>query len=274
LPSIIAPDSRWRDGWRRDPKSSGCCTPRWESDPGHAIWQRDFTGASGLFSIVLKPAPQKSIDALLDTVKLFGMGYSWGGFESLAISCDHQLKTRTLRPDYGGPLIRLHIGLENADDLIADLERGLAIYARTGRPGVSDSLEAFIAEEGLPESFRRTVELVCEPLAARAQRRIGTPGMPFWRDLAQIFIRFKYLLEKSSAIAPVQVDGRAVSTQPINPTQAAAKLQAIAEAANTAQTLGGMFPEEFKMNVDGRKSMEAWIKETGTGDSPGAALGR
>jgi len=54
--------------------------------------------------------------------------------------------------------------------------------------------------------------------AARAQRRIGTPGMPFWRDLAQIFIRFKYLLEKSGAIVPVQVDGRAVSTQPINPT--------------------------------------------------------
>ncbi len=102
--------------------------------------------------------------------------------------------------------------------------------------------------------------------AARAQRRIGTPGMPFWRDLAQIFIRYKYLLEKSQAIEPVQVDGRAVSTQPLNPTQAAAKLQSIAEAANTAATLGGMFPEEFKMNVDGRKSMEAWIDETGTGD--------
>jgi cystathionine beta-lyase/cystathionine gamma-synthase len=55
--------------------------PALESDPGHAIWKRDFTGASGLFSIVLKPAPQQAVDALLDTVKLFGMGYSWGGFE-------------------------------------------------------------------------------------------------------------------------------------------------------------------------------------------------
>ncbi len=54
--------------------------PALESHPGHAIWKRDFTGASGLFSIVLKPAPQKAVDALLDTVKLFGMGYSWGGF--------------------------------------------------------------------------------------------------------------------------------------------------------------------------------------------------
>src|SRR2546421_2768112 len=62
--------------------------PALESDPGHAIWKRDFTGASGLFSVVLKPAPQKAVDALLDTVELFGMGYSWGGFESLIIPFD------------------------------------------------------------------------------------------------------------------------------------------------------------------------------------------
>lgn len=59
--------------------------PGLETDPGHAIWKRDFTGASGLFSIVLKPAPQKAVDTMLDTLKLFGMGFSWGGFESLAI---------------------------------------------------------------------------------------------------------------------------------------------------------------------------------------------
>ena len=62
--------------------------PALESHPGHAIWKRDFTGASGLFSIVLKPVPQKAVDALLDTVKLFGMGFSWGGFESLVIAFD------------------------------------------------------------------------------------------------------------------------------------------------------------------------------------------
>jgi cysteine-S-conjugate beta-lyase len=100
--------------------------PGLESDPGHAIWKRDFTGASGLFSIVLKPAPQQAVDALLDTVKLFGMGYSWGGFESLIIpfNCaDYRTATKWTP---GGPTLRLHIGLEHVDDLKADLERGFA----------------------------------------------------------------------------------------------------------------------------------------------------
>ena len=82
--------------------------PALESDPGHAIWKRDFTGASGLFSIVLKPAPQQAVDALLDTVELFGMGYSWGGFESLVIpfDCDelsHGHQMGAGRPDLAAP---------------------------------------------------------------------------------------------------------------------------------------------------------------------------
>ena len=102
--------------------------PALESDPGHAIWKRDFTGASGLFSIVLKPKPQKAVDALLDTVRLFGMGYSWGGFESLVIPFDcAPYRTATKwAPD--GPTLRLHIGLENVEDLKADLERGFAAF--------------------------------------------------------------------------------------------------------------------------------------------------
>ena len=102
--------------------------PGLESDPGHAIWKRDFTGASGLFSIVLKPAPQKAVDALLDTVQLFGMGYSWGGFESLVIpfDCDGYRTATKWAP--GGPTLRLHIGLENVTDLKADLERGFAAF--------------------------------------------------------------------------------------------------------------------------------------------------
>jgi cysteine-S-conjugate beta-lyase len=102
--------------------------PALESDPGHAIWKRDFTGASGLFSVVLKPAPQKAVDALLDTVKLFGMGYSWGGFESLVIpfDCDSYRSATKWAP--GGPTLRLHIGLENVDDLKADLDRGFAAF--------------------------------------------------------------------------------------------------------------------------------------------------
>ncbi len=102
--------------------------PALESDPGHAIWKRDFTGASGLFSIVLQPKPQKAVDALLDTLKLFGMGYSWGGFESLAIPFDcNEYRTATKWAP-GGPTLRLHIGLENVEDLKADLEQGFAAF--------------------------------------------------------------------------------------------------------------------------------------------------
>jgi cystathionine beta-lyase len=100
--------------------------PALESHPGHAIWKRDFTGASGLFSIVLKPVPQKAVDAMLDTLKLFGMGFSWGGFESLAIPFDcNEYRTAT-KWSPGGPTLRLHIGLEDVEDLKADLERGFA----------------------------------------------------------------------------------------------------------------------------------------------------
>src|SRR5215471_7094755 len=102
--------------------------PALESDPGHAIWKRDFTGASGLFSIVLKPKPQAAVDALLDSLKLFGMGFSWGGFESLIIpfDCSGYRTATTWNP--GGPTLRLHIGLENVEDLKADLERGFAAF--------------------------------------------------------------------------------------------------------------------------------------------------
>jgi cystathionine beta-lyase len=102
--------------------------PALESDPGHAIWKRDFTGASGLFSIVLKPAPQQAVDALLDTVKLFGMGYSWGGFESLVITFDCADYRTATKWAPGGPALRFHIGLENVDDLKSDLDRGFAAF--------------------------------------------------------------------------------------------------------------------------------------------------
>jgi cystathionine beta-lyase len=105
--------------------------PALESDPGHAIWKRDFTGASGLFSIVLKPKPQKAVDALLDTVRLFGMGYSWGGFESLVIPFDCADYRTATKWAPGGPTLRLHIGLENVEDLKADLARGFEAFNAT-----------------------------------------------------------------------------------------------------------------------------------------------
>ncbi|SHN86898.1 cystathionine beta-lyase [Bradyrhizobium erythrophlei] len=101
--------------------------PALESDPGHAIWKRDFTGASGLFSIVLNPVAQTSVDAMLDSLKLFGMGYSWGGFESLIIPFDCTGYRTATKWEPGGPTLRLHIGLENVEDLKADLARGFEV---------------------------------------------------------------------------------------------------------------------------------------------------
>ncbi|MGY3445416.1 MULTISPECIES: cystathionine beta-lyase [unclassified Bradyrhizobium] len=100
--------------------------PALETDPGHAIWKRDFTGASGLFSIVLKPVPQTAVDTMLNALRLFGMGFSWGGFESLAIPFDCSDYRTATKWSPGGPTLRLHIGLENVDDLKADLDRGFA----------------------------------------------------------------------------------------------------------------------------------------------------
>ncbi|MCP1851910.1 cystathionine beta-lyase [Bradyrhizobium sp. USDA 4518] len=100
--------------------------PALDTDPGHAIWKRDFTGASGLFSIVLKPVPQTAVDAMLNALTLFGMGFSWGGFESLAIPFDCSDYRTATKWSPGGPTLRLHIGLENLDDLKADLDRGFA----------------------------------------------------------------------------------------------------------------------------------------------------
>lgn len=102
--------------------------PALPGDAGHALWRRDFTGACGLFAVVLRPGPDKAVEAFLNALKLFGLGFSWGGFESLAINCDPQFKRRKVSVDYGGPVIRLHVGLESPADLIADLEGGLTAW--------------------------------------------------------------------------------------------------------------------------------------------------
>jgi cysteine-S-conjugate beta-lyase len=103
--------------------------PALETDPGHAVWRRDFSGASGLFSVVLKPASEAAVHAFLDTLTLFGMGFSWGGYESLVISfeCASYRSATTWNP--GGPTLRFHIGLEEPADLIADLENGFRALA-------------------------------------------------------------------------------------------------------------------------------------------------
>ncbi len=107
--------------------------PALPSHPGHALWQRDFTGASGLFSMVLKPVPQKAYYAFIDALELFGIGASWGGYESLAVPFDYAPLRSATRWAPGGPTVRFHIGLEAVEDLIADLERGFAALNAASR---------------------------------------------------------------------------------------------------------------------------------------------
>jgi cystathionine beta-lyase len=96
--------------------------PALSNAPGHDVWKRDFSGASGLFSVVLKPASEAAVAAMLDGLSLFSMGYSWGGFESLVVPFKpHRTATQWTAQ---GPCLRFHIGLEHPDDLKADLEDG------------------------------------------------------------------------------------------------------------------------------------------------------
>lgn len=100
--------------------------PALPSCPGHEFFVRDFKGSSGLFAFALKDGSEASRAAFIDALRLFGIGYSWGGFESLAIPADPHRALGV--PDHGGPLVRLQIGLEDVGDLIADLDQGLAAF--------------------------------------------------------------------------------------------------------------------------------------------------
>ncbi|MGX9980107.1 cystathionine beta-lyase [Methylobacterium fujisawaense] len=100
--------------------------PGLPEDPGHAIWTRDFAGASGLFGVILKPVPEVALAAMLDGLQLFGMGFSWGGFESLVIPFDCAGYRTATKWAPGGPALRFHIGLEDTADLKADLDAGFA----------------------------------------------------------------------------------------------------------------------------------------------------
>jgi cystathionine beta-lyase len=102
--------------------------PALAGTPGHEIFARDFLGASGLFSFVLDGGDDAARAALIDGLELFGIGYSWGGYESLAVPIDPQRIRSATRWEATGPAVRLQIGLEDVDDLIADLDAGLARF--------------------------------------------------------------------------------------------------------------------------------------------------
>ena len=116
---------------RGQPEVAEVLHPALPGAPGHEIWRRDYdAGAAGLFGVVLKPASERAVAAFLDALTLFGLGFSWGGFESLALNADPQFEVRREKPAFAGPVVRLNIGLEEPADLIADLRRGLDALAK------------------------------------------------------------------------------------------------------------------------------------------------
>lgn len=108
----------------RRPEVARVLHPALPEHPGHAVWKRDFEGASGLFSVVLEPASHDALAAMLDGLELFGMGYSWGGFESLVTPFDPRRIRTATSWETNGPALRFYIGLEDTKDLQADLARG------------------------------------------------------------------------------------------------------------------------------------------------------
>ena len=104
--------------------------PPLPEDPAHEIWARDYSGAASVLGLVMNGGDAKAAERLLDALSLFGLGWSWGGFESLATHETGQLAQRVYPPRLAGELIRLHVGLEDPDDLIADLDRALAAWRR------------------------------------------------------------------------------------------------------------------------------------------------
>ena len=113
--------ARW---FSERPEVARVLHPALPSDPGHALWRRDFTGASGLFTVILKSASPAAVAALVDGLELFGIGASWGGFESLVLPFDPSAYRTVTRWQAEGPALRFHIGLEDLDDLKRDLDAG------------------------------------------------------------------------------------------------------------------------------------------------------
>lgn len=115
--------------WLRDqPEVSRVLHPALAGSVGHDLWRRDYSGAAALVGLVMKGGDQGSAHAFLSALSLFGMGYSWGGFESLVTHETPQMAWRSRPPSLEGQLLRLHIGLEDPDDLIVDLRRGLEAW--------------------------------------------------------------------------------------------------------------------------------------------------
>jgi cystathionine beta-lyase len=111
---------------QRQPAVERVLHPGLPDDPGHSLWRRDMPGAGGVFSVLLKPVGRAALAAMLEGMELFGMGFSWGGFESLMIPVRPEKIRKHPAWTHPGPVVRIHAGLEHVDDLLRDLEHGLA----------------------------------------------------------------------------------------------------------------------------------------------------
>ena len=116
------------DWLRARPEVAEVRYPALPASVGHDLWKRDYTGAASIFGVVMQGGDEAAAHALMSALELFGLGYSWGGFESLITHETGQLTARRAPPALAGQLLRLHVGLEDPDDLIADLEAGLAAW--------------------------------------------------------------------------------------------------------------------------------------------------
>jgi cystathionine beta-lyase len=121
--------------------------PALPDDPGNPLWRRDFSGASGLFAVRLEPHfDDRAVNAMLGRLQLFGLGHSWGGYESLIVPTDPSAQRR---PAGSGALLRIHVGLEDVEDLRADLDRGLcALSAPAGKPARTEHPTLGVREDG------------------------------------------------------------------------------------------------------------------------------
>jgi cystathionine beta-lyase len=122
--------ARWLDD---RPEVKQVIHPALEENPSHELWKRDFTGACGLFGFVLHETDQTALAAMMDGLKMHGMGASWGGYESLLIPTDPGKSRSATRWEIEGQCMRIHVGLEDPEDLIADLEAGLERLGAAGK---------------------------------------------------------------------------------------------------------------------------------------------
>jgi len=122
--------ARWLEA---RPEVARVLHPALPAHPGHALWRRDFSGATGLFGAILAPVPKAALAAMIDGLELFGIGSSWGGYESLCIPAYPERSRSATRWEAPGPLVRFYAGLEDVDDLRADLEAGFERLARVAR---------------------------------------------------------------------------------------------------------------------------------------------